>query len=176
MLTDEQKKKITEMRLEGAGYKTIAAALGDGVKRENVRYFCKSHGLVGTKELIQLNFDAHRENPLFCKQCGLRLIRNRHSGVKLFCSDKCRREWWKANPNEAAQTKKKQFELTCEYCREKFISYGQPNRKYCCHDCYIKARFWSDPEETVTKDEIEKRQAEKVTTEKATAIKLQRIS
>ena len=42
MLTDEQKKRITEMRLEGMGYQAIANALGDGVEKGNVRYFCKT--------------------------------------------------------------------------------------------------------------------------------------
>ena len=41
MLTDEQKKRITEMRLEGMGYQAIANALGDGVSKGNIRYFCK---------------------------------------------------------------------------------------------------------------------------------------
>lgn len=176
MLTDEQKKKITELRLQGLGYETIAKQLGDGVKKASVRYFCRSRGLVGTPDLIALNFDVHRENPVYCKQCGARLVRNRYSGVKLFCNEKCRREWWKEHPRDNEATRKKPIRLTCEYCKDKFISYGQPNRKYCCHDCYIKARFWSDPEAPVTKEEIEKRQAEKVAPKKATAIKLQRIS
>ena len=164
------------MRLNGAGYKTIAAALGGRVRRDNVRYFCKSHGLIGAKELIKLNFDVHRDNPIFCKQCGLRLIRNRHSGLKLFCSDKCRREWWKANPNDAAQTHKKVYNLTCEYCHIKYISFGKSDRKYCSHDCYIKARFWSDPEVPVTAIEIEKRQKMKSIEKKETTVKLKRIS
>ena len=79
MLTDEQKKRITEMRLEGMGYQAIANALGDGVEKGNVRYFCKTRGLVGTPDLIALNYDTHRENPKYCKQCGTRLIRNKHS-------------------------------------------------------------------------------------------------
>ena len=176
MLTDEQKKRITEMRLEGMGYQAIANALGDGVEKGNVRYFCKTRGLVGTPELIKLNYDTHRENPKFCKQCGTRLIRNRHSGVKLFCNDKCRREWWKANPNDNEATRKTPIELTCEYCHEKFISYGNPNRKYCSHDCYIKQRFWTDPDAKVTASEIKKRQAAKGKTNEAKEIVLKRIS
>ena len=176
ILTKEQKDKITELRLQGYGYKAIAAMLGDGVKRENVRYFCKKHGLIGPPELIGRNFDEHRGNPNFCKQCGSRLIRNKHSGVKLFCSDSCRRAWWKANPNAAAQSKKKTYELTCTYCREKFISYGNANRKYCSHDCYIKNRFWTNPEAKVTAAEIKMRQAAKHGIKEEKEIVLRRIS
>ena len=176
MLTDEQKKRITEMRLEGMGYQAIANALGDGVSKGNIRYFCKTRGLVGTPDLIALNYDTHRENPKYCKQCGTRLIRNKHSGVKLFCNDKCRREWWKANPNDNEATRKTPIELTCEYCHEKFISYGNPNRKYCSHDCYIKHRFWTDKEAKVTASEIKKRQVAKGKTNEAKEIVLKRIS
>lgn len=160
-MTEEQKNKITELRLKGYGYKTIAAMVGDGVKRENVRYFCKTRGLVGTPALVGLNFEAQKENPNFCKQCGLRLIRNKHSGVKLFCSDKCRRAWWKQHPNENGQTKKKAYECSCQYCKRKFISYGNADRKYCSHDCYIKDRFWTDPDAKVTANEIQRRQEAK---------------
>ena len=41
------------------GYQAIANALGDGVEKGNVRYFCKTRGLVGTPELIKLNYDTH---------------------------------------------------------------------------------------------------------------------
>ena len=174
MFTDEQKKQITKMRLEGMGYKTIAANLGGGVRRENVRYFCKSRGLVGTKELIALNYDVQREDAEHCKQCGIRLQRNKHSGRKLFCSDKCRRDWWSKNPNEA--TRKKPYELTCKYCQTKFISYGKPDRKYCSHDCYIKDRFWTDPDAELTKDEVKKRQEAKHKPKEEKELKLRRIS
>ena len=161
MLTEDQKKKITELRLEGMGYQSIANAIGDGVTKGNVRYYCKNRGLVGTPDLITLNYEAHKENPKFCKQCGARLIRNKHSGVKLFCNDKCRRAWWKEHPHDNESTRKIPYELTCEYCHEKFISYGNANRKYCSHDCYIKQRFWTDPNIKVTAEEIKKRQAAK---------------
>ena len=29
----------------------------------------------------------------------------------------------------------------CEKCGKKFISYGNKDRKYCCHECYIEDRF-----------------------------------
>lgn len=176
MLTDEQKKKITELRLQGMGYETIAKQLGDDVKKASVRYFCRSRGLVGTPDLIALNFDVHRENPIYCKQCGARLVRNRYSGVKLFCNEKCRREWWKEHPRDNEVTRKKPIRLTCEYCHEKFISYGNPNRKYCSHDCYIKQRFWTDPDAKVTASEIKKRQAAKGKTNEAKEIVMKRIS
>lgn len=172
-MTDEQKQKITELRLKGMGYKAIAHIVGD-VSREGVRYYCRTHGLVGGSELITLNYDLQRKRPDYCKQCGGKLERNAHSGVKYFCCDKCRRAWWKAHPDDAKQTKKKAYELTCQYCHVKFISYGKADRKYCSHDCYIKDRFWTDPDTEVTAKEIKKRQEAKE--QKSGDLKLRRIS
>ncbi|RAZ95782.1 RNA polymerase subunit sigma-70, partial [Klebsiella oxytoca] len=59
-----------------------------------------------------------------------------------FCSEKCRRQWWKAHPQEgnrkAIVTKK------CECCGREFSFYRSRKPKYCSYDCYIKARFWRD--------------------------------
>ena len=37
--------------------------------------------------------------------------------------------------------RKANYECTCEKCGKKFISYGNKDRKYCCHECYIEDRF-----------------------------------
>ena len=36
------------------------------------------------------------------------------------------------------------YNQVCAYCGRFFSSYGKKGRKYCCHDCYIMDRFWSD--------------------------------
>ena len=33
------------------------------------------------------------------------------------------------------------YECVCECCGKTFSSYGNKNRKYCSHSCYIKGRF-----------------------------------
>lgn len=92
-------KQITSLRLKGLGYKSIAVVVG--TSKENMRYFCKTHGLDGNAELVKLNFEEHKKHPEICKQCGGKIQRVPHSGKKLFCSDECRRNWWKEYPEEA---------------------------------------------------------------------------
>ena len=36
------------------------------------------------------------------------------------------------------------YNQVCAYCGRFFSSYGKKGRKYCCHDCYIMDRFWSE--------------------------------
>ena len=52
-MTDFQAKQIRELRLRGAGYKSIASAVG--LSRDTVRNYCKSHGLDGYASALVLN-------------------------------------------------------------------------------------------------------------------------
>ena len=171
-MTQEMGRQITSLRLKGLGYKSIATVVG--TSRENVRYYCKTHGLDGTADLVKLNFAEHRKNPEVCKHCGRKIERTGHSGKKLFCSEECRRAWWKEHPEAAKHGKDATYECRCAYCKRVFYSYGKRNRKYCSHDCYIQDRFWTDPEAEVDSKEIAIRQriAQSVPTE----MRLRRIS
>lgn len=171
-MTEAMQKQITQLRLKGLGYKSIATVVG--TSKENVRYFCKTHGLLGKASLVALNFEERKKNPDCCKQCGKKLERNRYSGVKLFCSDKCRREWWKEHPGESKHTKKATYELECAYCKRMFYSYGNANRKYCSHDCYIQDRFWTDP--NLEPDAKEIRERQKISGMQPVAATIRRIS
>lgn len=149
-------EQITSLRLKGLGYKSIALVLG--ISRENVRYYCKTHGLNGTADLVKLNFSEHKNNPEVCKHCGKKIERLPRSGKKLFCSESCRRAWWREHPEEAKHGENATYECECSYCKRTFYSYGNKDRKYCCHDCYIQDRFWTDPNEVADKREIALRQ------------------
>ena len=59
-----------------------------------------------------------------------------------FCSDTCCRTWWAAHPEAIRQSPEAQRHLTCVYCGKEFIVYGSAPRRYCCHNCYIRDRFW----------------------------------
>ena len=48
-MTEMIGKQITELRLKGLGYKSIAIVLG--TTRDNVRYYCRTHGLDGTADV-----------------------------------------------------------------------------------------------------------------------------
>ena len=96
-MTEAMGKHIRELRIKGLGYQTIAIVVGS--TKETVRYYCKTHGLMGEAELARLNYEENLKRPENCKCCGAKLIRNRHSGKKLFCSNRCRQSWWQKAAN-----------------------------------------------------------------------------
>ena len=59
-MTDFQAKQIRELRLRGAGYKSIASAVG--LSRDTVRNYCKSHGLDGYASALVLNVKDGKRN------------------------------------------------------------------------------------------------------------------
>ena len=140
-MTEEIGKQITYLRHKGLGYKSIALVLD--ISRENVRYYCKKHELSGTGEQVRIRFENNK-NPDTCKQCGKKFERHPRSGKKLFCSEQCRRAWWKEHPDQAKHGENAIYEIRCAYCNRIFYSYGNNGRKYCSHDCYILDRFWKD--------------------------------
>lgn len=58
-MTEEQKKKIKELRLEGLGYKAIANILG--LSRDAVRGFCKRYELTGNATVVALNMQVKKQ-------------------------------------------------------------------------------------------------------------------
>ncbi|MBR5338086.1 MAG: RNA polymerase subunit sigma-70 [Lachnospiraceae bacterium] len=159
-MTVEMGRQITILRLKGLGYRTIADIIGS--TRDNVRYYCKTHGLDGDADLVKLNFIEHKNNPKVCKHCGKKIERKPRSGKKLFCSDECRRAWWKEHPEESQRSKDAMYECECAYCKKKFTSYGNKNRKYCSHNCYILHRFWTDPDSSPGAVKVKNRQGMEV--------------
>ena len=124
-MTDMQKEKIRYLRCEGLGYKAIASRLD--VSENTVKGFCRREGLNGDiSHLISV-----------CRHCGGALKQS--TKPKKFCSDKCRRAWWKEHP--FLSERRAYYSLTCAHCGKAFESYGNKNRKYCDHACYIAARF-----------------------------------
>lgn len=130
-MNDLQRKAIEKLRNKGAGYKAIAQKLGLSVN--TVKSHCRRNGLTGNRSVT----DAIEV--LFCKKCGKKLTQSVGAKQKSFCSDECRLSWWKDHPEKVKR--KAYYELTCAYCRKAFHSYGNKNRKYCSHECYIADRF-----------------------------------
>lgn len=53
-------------------------------------------------------------------------------------------DWFSAFVEECCEVDavwKANYECICEYCGKTFLSYGNKNRKYCSHSCYINDRF-----------------------------------
>ena len=141
-VTDEQRQKIKELRLNGIGYKAIGTTLG--LSRDSVRSYCKRHGLDGDYAVVSLNHKEKINQHVVCTQCQKRIKQQKKGRTRQFCSDACRRLWWKENQQERKMNTTAIYHYTCVYCKETFSVYGNKKRKYCSHNCYIKDRFWRD--------------------------------
>ena len=142
-LTEYQQRKIREFRLQGVGYRAIASVVG--VNRDEVRNFCVS------KELDRLAAERNGREKLAqdesnCANCAVIIRHSRTGRHKKFCSEKCRRAWWSAHPDVLVKSEAASYACTCRYCHESFEAYGNRNRKYCSHNCYIRDRFWRKEE------------------------------
>ena len=74
-----------------------------------------------------------------CKNCGKPVEQTAGIKHRIFCSKKCRQEWWNSHPEAVKQ--KAIYVFTCPNCGNAFTVYGNKNRKYCSHSCYITDRF-----------------------------------
>lgn len=139
-MTSYQKEYIYRMRNEGKGYKGIAALLG--LSENTVKSFCKRNNLGGlTEQKSEYEVENKMDTP-FCKNCGKPLDIRQGVKPRKFCSDKCRLAWWNAHTDQVIR--KAIYHIQCTGCGNPFDSYGNKNRKYCTHACYIKARFRSE--------------------------------
>jgi endogenous inhibitor of DNA gyrase (YacG/DUF329 family) len=136
-MTPEEKVKVLQMRQEGLKPNQIAADLG--LSMNTVKSFYRRHALNSVNHEKPID----RTTGTSCKQCAKPLKQNLKSKPKKFCSDRCRREWWKANA-AGSSNRKAFYQLTCSCCGKAFTSYGNNKRKYCSHRCYISDRFNGD--------------------------------
>ena len=141
-MTEFEKQQIYSLRLKGVGYKAIAAVLG--LSRDNVRSFCKRNGLDGDSKVVHLNVEEQKKRHILCSCCGMPIKQKARGRLRRFCSDECRRKWWNENPQARNKNEIAIYKYTCPQCGREFSCYGNKKRKYCSHDCYIKARFWSE--------------------------------
>lgn len=125
-MTYQQKKDILFFRGEGLTYRQIGAMLG--LPMNTVKSVCR-------------RAEASKNQ---CRNCGKYLVQKPKSKPRSFCSDQCRRAWWKNHSDQI--DRKKVYSFTCAGCGRRFDSYGQKNRKYCCHQCYISDRFGGTPD------------------------------
>ena len=131
-MTSEQKTRIANYRNAGYSYGRIAKAMG--IKATTIKAHCQRFGLKKPER-----FNANSEYAPCCKNCGKALTLIPGRKPKQFCSDRCRNTWWSAHMD---QVKRKAFyDFICPTCGTAFSAYGNSHRKYCCHSCYITARF-----------------------------------
>lgn len=146
-MTEDKKEIIIQLRLKGYGYKAIGDLIGKS--RDSVRGFCKRNGLAGDPALVALNVKERLNRNLLCKNCKKPIKQKSKGRTRKFCSEECRRSWWKANQDKRNESEEAVYKYTCKNCGKEFSCYGNKTRKYCSHDCYIKYRFWSDEEDAI---------------------------
>lgn len=133
-MTKDQKQKIQQMRHEGSSYLQIALALD--ISENTIKSYCRRNNLnISSRNKLQTVKETHK----ICMQCGKPLTHGTKGYPKKFCTEECRRIWWKSNDKQ--HVKKAWYNLKCAGCGKEFKSYGNRNRKFCTHACYIRKRF-----------------------------------
>lgn len=133
-MTDTQKIQIGKLRGAGLGYKKIAEQMG--LSENTVKTYCRRHGLGGNMTHLQ-NVTQNEEHHCLC--CGKPVQQTPGRKEKKFCSDSCRNKWWNSHLDKVER--KANYEFVCPHCKKPFTAYGNKNRKYCSHECYIADRF-----------------------------------
>ena len=130
-MTEQNKAGISRLRLAGYSYTQIAGILHQS--RNTVKSVCQRYGF---KQGVTP--ETGRESGV-CRNCGMRVTQPQGRKHRIFCSDVCRRVWWKAHRDSGK--KKTATQVRCVFCGRMFEDYARNHRKYCCHACYIRDRF-----------------------------------
>ena len=129
-MTDTQRAQIIALRKKGQGYKKIAKLTG--ISENTVKSYLRRKQI--SDDILARSIQAG-----VCPTCGATLICIPGKKPKKFCSDRCRMRWWNTHLDQV--NRKANYDFTCPACKKTFTVYGNANRKYCCHACYIADRF-----------------------------------
>lgn len=124
-MTENEKKRVSELRSAGLGYTAISKQLSISVN--TVKSYCRRNSLPSLKATKT------------CEQCGKPIVQNPKYKPKRFCCDACRNKWW--NSHLHLVKRKAIYTFTCPACGREFQKYGEKRVKYCSHQCYINDRF-----------------------------------
>lgn len=129
-MTNEQKEKIIRFRRQGLGYADIGRELD--ISKDTVKSFCRRNGLMvsGSKPV---------DDTARCRECGNPLVQQKKTKRRIFCCKACREKWWTEHADRI--DRKAVYTFTCAGCGKLFTAYGNKNRKYCSHNCYVADRF-----------------------------------
>ena len=125
-MTSIQKREILHLRGQGLSYGKIAATVG--LPKNTIKTFCWRN-----------KQDTEAAPTGQCPQCDKALEQIPQQKPRRFCCDQCRRAWW--NAHRDLMKHRSSYITMCCYCGVKFDNRGDVKRRYCCHPCYINARF-----------------------------------
>ncbi len=127
-MTDEQRYVVASYREHGYGYKKISQLTG--VSENTIKSFCRRS---------ELSVKKDKPDEVSCLCCGKTVPQLPGRKLKKICCNSCRNKWW--NSNLHLVKRKAMYEFVCPTCGRPFSAYGNRNRKYCSHACYIEDRF-----------------------------------
>lgn len=137
-MTQNERETVTKLRNNGYGYIRISKMVGVSVN--TVKSFCRRNCMTqDTVVRIPLVLGEGLTEPHFCRNCGIEVVQIPGRKEKKFCSDRCRNLWWNRNLDKVQR--KAVYVIQCKNCGKTFSVYGNANRKYCCHECFISDRF-----------------------------------
>ena len=138
-MTEDQALQIRKLRAQGMGYRAIASTVN--LSRDIVRNYCRSKGIGGFRAEYEMNLRERMNDGRACAFCGAELEQPSTGRPRRFCSDLCRRSYWRMHRTDLQKKESSIYIMECAYCHEIFESYGNKTRKYCCHEHYILDRF-----------------------------------
>lgn len=130
VLNEQVRVQVVRLREAGMSFAQIAKALRLNVN--TVKSWCRRQGITPQHHS---KTDVEVVTLIGCAQCGSELSGRQ----RRFCCEACRRAWWKNHPDQIQR--KAFYHFTCTHCGKPFIAYGNANRHYCSHACYIRHRF-----------------------------------
>lgn len=142
-MTEEQKMQIINLRKEGYGYVKIAQTLE--IPQNTVKSFFRRNRAAGNLEPARIILPPSTDKKHFCLFCGKEVKQNPGRKEKKFCSNRCRNKWWNSHLDQV--DRRANYEFVCLHCKKRFTAYGNANRKYCSHECYIEDRFGGGADE-----------------------------
>ena len=122
-MTTTQKETIKQLREQHIGYTEISKAVGLPVN--TIKSYCYRQGL--HTEALLTNADV-------CKCCGKVIKVKSKTRPRIFCSDKCKNDWWYRN--REVRKNENIVEYTCGSCGKRFTDYVHAERKFCSLACY----------------------------------------
>ena len=113
------------------------AAIETGLTKYAVRNIDRGRDDIATDNTIQ----DRMQNGQACLFCGGKIDQPEGAGrPRRFCSEYCRRQYWRLHRAEQKKRPEKVVTKICVYCKKPFDVYGKNERKYCCRDHYMNEK------------------------------------
>lgn len=147
-MTELERTQIRKLREHGMGHRTIAKYTG--LQLSTVRYQANKVEIPGNAADEDLLEKIMKKEA--CAFCGEPIKSSWTGRKRRFCSDECRRSYWLLHDKEIKRSASATYTKICPYCGKTFTVYGARNRKYCCHDHYVRYYYGLDATFPLGKD------------------------